>query len=92
MPSTNELNDQSMARPIGSNYHANLEFLRAICLSMEYKKHEQDAEGLESGAISRGHVRADYYDLKSFKSGPNDITIFKNGGGAHLDLMTARYI
>ena len=47
---------------------------------------------LESGAISRGHVRADYYDLKSFKSGPNDITIFKNGGGAHLDLMTARYI
>ena len=47
---------------------------------------------LESGAISREHVRADYYDLKSFKSGPNDITIFKNGGGAHLDLMTARYI
>ena len=47
---------------------------------------------LESGAISRADIRADFYDLKSFQAGPQDITIFKNGGGAHLDLMAARYV
>jgi ornithine cyclodeaminase len=47
---------------------------------------------LESGAIVRTDIRADYYDFKSFKSEPDDITVFKNGGGAHLDLMTARYV
>ncbi|MEM9639619.1 MAG: ornithine cyclodeaminase, partial [Pseudomonadota bacterium] len=26
------------------------------------------------------------------RNSPDDITIFKNGGGAHLDLMTSRYI
>lgn len=45
---------------------------------------------LESGAIGKDHVLADYYDLGSFS--PGGITFFKNGGGAHLDLMTARYI
>ncbi|MFB2594435.1 ornithine cyclodeaminase family protein [Paracoccus sp. p4-l81] len=47
------------------------------------------------GVIGPGDVRADYYDLASggFRR-PDDqaITICKNGGGAHLDLMTARYI
>jgi ornithine cyclodeaminase len=47
---------------------------------------------LDSGAINRSHLRADYYDLNSFQAGPDDITVFKNGGGAHLDLMTARYV
>jgi ornithine cyclodeaminase len=47
---------------------------------------------LDSGAIDRSHLRADYYDLNSFQAGPDDITVFKNGGGAHLDLMTARYV
>ena len=48
---------------------------------------------LSSGAIERGHVLADYYDLARFTRGSDDeITLFKNGGGAHLDLMTARYI
>lgn len=47
---------------------------------------------LEAGAIERLHVRADYYDLAAFQAGPDDITVFKNGGGAHMDLMTARYI
>ncbi|QEW23053.1 ornithine cyclodeaminase [Marinibacterium anthonyi] len=48
---------------------------------------------LEQGVITRDHVRADYYDLDSFVRGTRDeITLFKNGGGAHLDLMTARYI
>ena len=47
---------------------------------------------LETGAISRDHVLADYYNLAAFQAGPDDITVFKNGGGAHLDLMTARYV
>jgi ornithine cyclodeaminase len=47
---------------------------------------------LETGIISHDHVLADYYNLATFQAGPDDITVFKNGGGAHLDLMTARYV
>lgn len=48
---------------------------------------------LETGAISRDHVIADYYDLSAFtRQSEEEITICKNGGGAHLDLMTSRYI
>ena len=48
---------------------------------------------LETGAISREHIVADYYDMAAFKRHSDDeITLFKNGGGAHLDLMTSRYI
>tara|TARA_R110000868_G_scaffold400956_1_gene675812 strand:- start:66850 stop:67767 length:918 start_codon:yes stop_codon:yes gene_type:complete len=48
---------------------------------------------LASGAIGRADVRADYYDLPAFQRSSDDqITLFKNGGGAHLDLMTARHI
>ncbi len=48
---------------------------------------------LETGAIDRADLIADYYDLAQFKRRSDaDITLFKNGGGAHLDLMTSRYI
>ncbi|WP_146346256.1 ornithine cyclodeaminase family protein [Phaeobacter marinintestinus] len=48
---------------------------------------------LETGAITRSDVLADYYDMAAFQTQSNDdITLFKNGGGAHLDLMTSRYI
>lgn len=48
---------------------------------------------LENGAITRENIIADYYDLSAFKRTSDDeITICKNGGGAHLDLMTSRYI
>lgn len=47
---------------------------------------------LEAGTIARDHLLADYYDLNAFVRAPDDITLFKNGGGAHLDLMTSRYI
>ena len=47
---------------------------------------------LERGAIDRSHVLADYYNFDAFRAEPHDITVFKNGGGAHLDLMTARYV
>ena len=49
-----------------------------------------------SGAISRGHVRGDLYDLVaadgSSRRSDDQVTLFKNGGGAHLDLMIASYV
>lgn len=50
---------------------------------------------LESGVIAEADIVADYYDLASgafARKSESEITLFKNGGGAHLDLMTARYI
>ena len=48
---------------------------------------------LQAGVIRRDDILADYYALDSFqRKSEEDITLFKNGGGAHLDLMTARYI
>ncbi|MBS9715379.1 ornithine cyclodeaminase family protein [Pseudohalocynthiibacter aestuariivivens] len=50
---------------------------------------------LAESVISREHVVADFYDVKTggFKrTSADEITLFKNGGGAHLDLMTSRYI
>ena len=51
------------------------------------------ADPLESGALDA--VVADFRDLAtgSFsRIDPDEITVFKNAGGAHLDLMVARYI
>lgn len=50
---------------------------------------------LKSGAIRKSDVIADFYDLpkgRFRRESDHEITLFKNGGGAHLDLMTARYI
>ena len=48
---------------------------------------------LQSGVIKKSDILADFYSLDQFKrSSPSDITIAKNGGGAHLDLMTSKYI
>ncbi|WP_102223989.1 ornithine cyclodeaminase family protein [Acidimangrovimonas sediminis] len=50
---------------------------------------------LASEAIAHDDVIADFYDIgtgKFTRTDPDEITIAKNGGGAHLDLMTARYI
>lgn len=50
---------------------------------------------IESGAITEADVLADLYDLVTEAPGrlsPDDITLYKNGGGAHLDLMTAQHI
>ncbi|MEQ8742954.1 hypothetical protein [Parasphingorhabdus sp.] len=50
---------------------------------------------LTEGAITRSDVLADLYGLVAGSFGrrsDEDITIFKNGGGAHLDLMTAKRI
>lgn len=48
---------------------------------------------LETGVIARDDVIADYYTPDRFaRMSDDEITLFKNGGGAHLDLMTSRYI
>ena len=48
---------------------------------------------LEAGVISKEDLVADYYEPEQYKRQSDDeITLFKNGGGAHLDLMTSRYI
>jgi len=50
---------------------------------------------LDQGVIARSDILGDLYDLAAGTPGrvsPSDITLFKNGGGAHLDLMTADLI
>jgi ornithine cyclodeaminase/alanine dehydrogenase-like protein (mu-crystallin family) len=51
---------------------------------------------LRRGVIDRDRIEGDLFDLcgKGLvpPRAPGDITLFKNGGGAHLDLFTALYI
>lgn len=50
---------------------------------------------LQQGVISREDIRADFYDVaegRFVRPSRSAITIAKNGGGAHLDLMTARHV
>ncbi len=50
---------------------------------------------LKAGIISETDVKADFYDLSGGQPGrsnESEVTLFKNGGGAHLDLMTATMI
>ncbi len=47
---------------------------------------------IAAGVIAETDIRADLYDLVAGAPGrrsPDEITLYKNGGGAHLDLMTA---
>ncbi len=49
---------------------------------------------MNNGVITEEDVLGDHYQLSAGALGrtsAQDITIFKNGGGAHLDLMTARF-
>jgi len=51
---------------------------------------------LESGIIHESDILGDLYELSSGvvegRRSSNDVTLFKNGGGGHLDLMTAQHI
>ena len=50
---------------------------------------------LEAGVIAEADILGDFYDLvagRAKRESDSDITLFKNGGGAHLDLMTAKAI
>ena len=83
-PSMREVDDRAMQR-------ARL-FVDARATTVHHIGEIMDP--IKSGAITEAHIVADYYDDPGcFVRRSNDeITIAKNGGGAHLDLMTASYI
>jgi len=48
---------------------------------------------IAEGVFAREAIVADFYEEADFvRRSDDEITLFKNGGGAHLDLMTSRYI
>ena len=51
---------------------------------------------IRRGVIARGKVEGDLYDLCRpgwrLDRRPDDVTLFKNGGGGHLDLYTALFV
>jgi len=51
---------------------------------------------MQSGALAQDGIVADLFELCNGahrgRSSRDEITIFKNAGGAHLDLMTARFV
>ncbi len=48
---------------------------------------------IKAGNFAPSDIVADYYQPEAFvRTSEEEITLFKNGGGAHLDLMTSRYI
>ena len=48
---------------------------------------------ISRGVIRKENVISDFYNIQAFRrSSDDEITLFKNGGGAHLDLMTANFI
>ena len=51
---------------------------------------------LAAGIITRDRIEADLFQLcrpgRTIARKPDDITLFKNGGGGHLDLFTALFI
>ena len=47
------------------------------------------------GVMAEADIVADFYDIEAglfARSSPEEITLCKNGGGAHLDLICAQYI
>jgi ornithine cyclodeaminase len=51
---------------------------------------------MTAGTIDDDDIRADLFQLcrgeHPGRSGPDAVTMFENGGGGHLDLMTARHV
>ncbi|MCY3675886.1 MAG: ornithine cyclodeaminase [Paracoccaceae bacterium] len=50
---------------------------------------------MANGILSEDDVVADFYDIQAggfARKSEESVTVFKNGGGAHLDLMTGKYI
>ena len=50
---------------------------------------------LAQGTIARADILGDFHDLCTGGAGrltPEEVTVFKNGGGAHLDLLTGQVI
>jgi len=75
--------------------------VRRAALFVDTRESTVDASGdlvqpLADGVIERGDVRADLFELVTGagdgRTQPDAITLYKNGGGAHLDLFTAEHI
>jgi ornithine cyclodeaminase len=83
-PAMREVDDRAMARA--------RVFVDARATTVHHIGELMDP--IASGAITEADVIADFYDDPALYSRRSDdeITIAKNGGGAHLDLMTATYI
>lgn len=82
-PDMREVDDEAMrrARVFVDSYATTVEHIGELIFP------------LRSGALKRDEIVADFYDLDAFQRVSDDeITIAKNGGGAHLDLMTSRYV
>ncbi|MEC9483044.1 MAG: hypothetical protein UMU75_06895 [Halomonas sp.] len=50
---------------------------------------------LQAGVVTREQIEGDLYDLcqdSRFVRQPEDITVYKNAGGAHIDLIVAQYV
>ena len=51
---------------------------------------------ISKGIITADAIQADFYDLVGGahpgRRSEQEVTVFKNGGGAHLDLMIAGYL
>lgn len=54
------------------------------------------SQPIERGVVDASHVLGDLYDLTqgrvSARTSTHELTLFKNAGGAHLDLMTAETV
>ena len=50
---------------------------------------------LQTGVIKEDQIEGDLYELcqdKSFSRTASDKTVYKNAGGAHLDLIVSQYV
>lgn len=85
-PAMREADDETMRR--ARIYVDSRWFTLSVCGDL--------AAPLRTGVIREEDILGDLFDLCSGRvAGRRDgeeITVFKNGGGAHLDLMTMRYI
>lgn len=83
-PAMREVDDRAMARA--------RVFVDARATTVHHIGELMDP--IASGAIRESDVIADFYDDPALytRRSADEITIAKNGGGAHLDLMTATYI
>jgi ornithine cyclodeaminase len=52
-------------------------------------------DALRAGTLREEDILGDLYDVAgcgSLREGDDEITVYKNGGGGHLDLMTAEFV
>ena len=65
------------------------------CLDTTVEHIGEFMDPIARGVIAKEQILGDFYDLipgTIGREGVEEITLFKNGGGAHLDLMTAQIL